>query len=120
MIPWSEDWWEATRDRRLVLQHCTACRRYQPYPRAICFGCGGDALEFRDAAGVGTVDSFTTVLRAEEPYTVARVRLAEGPILLTHLAAIAAPVCDQPVRIAWRPLPSGRHLPVFRSADDGL
>ena len=52
--------------------------------------------------------------------SINRVRLAEGPILLTHLEGIANPVCDQPVRIAWRPLPSGRHLPVFRSADDGF
>jgi hypothetical protein len=118
--PHAEAWWEATRDRRPVLQHCTACRRFQHFPRAICIGCGGDMLEFRDATGRGVVDSFTTVLRADEPYTVARVRLAEGPIRLTHLEGIANPVCDQPVRVAWRPLPSGRHLPVFRSADDGL
>ena len=67
MIPLTEIWWEATRDRRLVLQHCTTCGHFQHYPRAICIGCGGDALEFREAAGVGSVDSFTTVLRADEP-----------------------------------------------------
>lgn len=118
--PYAEAWWEATRERRLVYQQCTTCQHAQHYPRAICIGCGGGALEFRAATGSGIVDSFTTVLRADEPYTVARVRLAEGPILLTHLEGIPNPVCDQPVRIAWRPLPSGRHLPVFRSVDDGL
>ena len=59
-------------------------------------------------------------MRAEEPYALARVRLDEGPILLTHLEGIADPRCDQPVHVAWRARPDGRHLPVFRRADDGL
>jgi len=60
------------------------------------------------------------VYPTETPYTLARIKLAEGPILLTHLEGIDEPRCDQPVHLAWRALPGGRHLPVFRSADDGL
>ncbi|MET8152011.1 Zn-ribbon domain-containing OB-fold protein [Actinoplanes sp. NPDC049668] len=112
----AEAWWEATRDRRLLLQRCLDCRRFQHYPRPLCTGCGGDRLDFVAAAGTGTIDSFTTV----ERYTLARVRLTEGPILLTHLEGLDDPACDQPVRLAWRALPDGRHLPVFRSADNGL
>ncbi|MFF5081891.1 Zn-ribbon domain-containing OB-fold protein [Actinoplanes sp. NPDC000266] len=70
-----------------------------------------------EVAGTGIVDSFTVVHRADEPYILARVRLTEGPILLTHLDGVAEPRCDMPVQVAWRPLPDGRHLPVFRSAD---
>ncbi|WP_433382825.1 Zn-ribbon domain-containing OB-fold protein [Actinoplanes sp. CA-142083] len=113
-------WWEATRERRLLIQHCTRCRKYQHYPRVVCTGCGGDDLVFVEAAGDGVIDSFTVVERAEAPYTLARVRLTEGPIVLTHLDGIDDPRCDQTVHLAWRALPDGRHLPVFRSADDGL
>ncbi|MBO2447843.1 Zn-ribbon domain-containing OB-fold protein [Actinomadura barringtoniae] len=116
----TEPWWDATRERRLTVQQCSACGERQHYPRAICTGCGGTDLEFAEASGRGTVDSFTVVHRAahpgwETPYVVARVRLAEGPILLTDLVG-ADPdhwSCDMPVRVTWRPLADGRHLPLF-------
>ncbi|XVU21177.1 Zn-ribbon domain-containing OB-fold protein [Actinoplanes sp. CA-054009] len=111
------EWWEATRHRRLVLQRCDDCGAFQHYPRALCVMCGSSELSFMESQGVGVVDSFTVVHRADEPYILARVRLAEGPILLTHLDGVAEPRCDMPVLLAWRPLPDGRHLPVFRSAD---
>ncbi|MDL4813227.1 Zn-ribbon domain-containing OB-fold protein [Actinomadura opuntiae] len=110
-------WWDATRDRRLAVQRC-ACGHAQHYPRELCTRCGGTDLMFDDASGHGTVDSFTVVHRApssdvEAPYVVARVRLADGPIILTHLAGPGPWACDEPVRLGWRPLPDGRHLPVF-------
>ncbi|BAL90925.1 hypothetical protein AMIS_57050 [Actinoplanes missouriensis 431] len=86
----------------LVLQFCRSCRRYQHYPRPICVSCGGDDLWSVEAAGTGTVDSFTVVHRADVPYMLARVRLAEGPIVLTHLVDVDEPRCDQPVRLTWR------------------
>lgn len=115
-------WWEATRERRLTVQRCTGCGHRQHYPRALCTRCAGTALEQVAVSGHGTVDSVTVVHRAPRsdagprvPYAVARVRLAEGPILLTGLVG-ADPGswrCDEPVTVAWRSLPDGRHLPVF-------
>ncbi|WP_433360082.1 Zn-ribbon domain-containing OB-fold protein [Streptosporangium sp. CA-115845] len=119
----SEAFWDATRERRLVLQSCRACDHRQHYPRLLCTSCGNTELEFAPISGLGVVDSFTVVHRAptpgmEPPYVVARVRLAEGPILLTNLIGDADWVCDMPVRVDWRPLPDGRHLPVFRPMED--
>lgn len=115
-------WWDATRARRLVLQACAACGRLQHPPRAVCTACAGAALVWREASGEGTIDAFTVVARRirpelEPPYAVARVRLAEGPLLLSNIVEsdLAALACDQAVRLAWRPLGDGRHLPVFRS-----
>lgn len=123
MIPVDEvsaPWWEATRERRLTVQRCLECGHRQHYPRALCTGCGGLELEFAEVSGSGRVDSFTVVHRAPDPamdtpYVIARVRLAEGPILLTRLvgAKPGAWTCDDPVRLDWWPLPDGRHLPVF-------
>jgi hypothetical protein len=111
-------WWGATRRGVLLLQHCGDCGHVQHPPRPLCTGCGGDRLADRPAAGAGTVDSFTVVHRAADPavpvpYTLARVRLAEGPVLLTHLVGGGEPRCDAPARLAWRDLPDGRRLPVF-------
>lgn len=114
-------WWEATRRRELVLQRCDRCGHWQHYPRALCTACGGTALHFEPASGRGHVDTWTEVMRSpdparEAPYVVARVRLAEGPVLLTNLvgAATDEDLIDCPVTVDWAPLPDGRNLPVFR------
>jgi uncharacterized OB-fold protein len=92
----------------MMLQHCVTCRTSQFYPRPICATCGSAELVDVEPVGTGTVDSFTVVHRAGEPYVLARVRLTEGPIVLTHLIDIGAPRCDQPVRLV-----PGSEPPVF-------
>jgi len=116
----SAEWWEATREHRLVVQTCRACGHAQHPPRAVCTACSSlEALEFVAASGLGTVDSWTVVHRAPRPdvptpYTIARVRLVEGPILLTVIDSPDEPALDDPVEVAWSDLPDGRALPVFR------
>lgn len=113
-------WWAATRDRRLVAQHCSACGHWQHYPRPVCLRCGGPQPGFETVSGRGVVDTWTTVHRSpdgrEVPYAVARVRLDEGPVLLSVLVDAAGrdDLIDAPVGVDWFPLPDGRHLPVFR------
>ena len=73
-------------------------------------------------SGNGVVDSFTVVHRGlpgyAAPYVVARVRLDEGPLLLTNLVGneVDGWVCDAPVRVVWHALSDGRHLPLFAPA----
>jgi uncharacterized OB-fold protein len=114
--------WEATRERRLVLQWCTACEAPVFYPRAVCPACLGSALEWRPASGHGVVYAVTVehrpqnpTLAAQAPYAVALVELEEGVRLLTNLVG-AAPetfAVDDAVAVTWEPLPDGRHLPLF-------
>ena len=113
-------WWEATREHQMLLQHCGRCDAVQHYPRALCTLCGAtDQLDWVVASGAGVVDSFTVAHRAlpgfEAPYVVARVRLAEGPIVLTNLVGRAPDAwrCDEAVQLSWRDLSDGRALPVF-------
>lgn len=109
-------WWDATRAHRLTVQTCGCGHRQHP-PRAVCTACGRtDALALVDASGAATVDTYTVVHRAPRPdvatpYVVARVRLAEGPILLTRLPE--EPAIGDHVSVAWVDLPDGRALPVF-------
>lgn len=118
-------YWEATREHRLTVQSCAACGHRQHPPRAVCTSCSSmEHLAGVDAIGTGKVDACTTVHRpprpgVEAPYTIARVRLSEGPILLTRLVgrppeewSVGDPVC-----VDWVDLPDGRALPVFRSDD---
>ena len=116
-------WWDATRERRLLVQRCESCGHLQHYPRALCTACGATDLGWDVASGRGTVDTFTVVHRPlpgfEPPYVVARVRLAEGVVLLTNVVDVEPDGvrCDQAVRVSWRPLEDGRHLPVFTLVD---
>ncbi len=118
-------WWDATREKRLVVQRCDSCARSQHYPRALCVACAGSQLSFVEATGRGTVYSFTVVHRAPSaefapPYVVALVRLDEGPLLLTRIVGPDASVaCDMAVELRWEPLGDGRHLPVFAVAGKG-
>lgn len=113
-------WWDATREHRLTVQTCTACGHAQHPPRALCTACGRtDALVLVDASGAATVDTYTVVHRApradvETPYVVARVRLAEGPIVLSRLLGDRDWSIGDPVTVGWVDLPDGRALPVFR------
>lgn len=120
----TQPWWDATRERRLVLQAC-GCGHVQHPPGPVCRACGSLETGWAEAAGRGTVDTYTVVHRApspdfEPPYVLARVRLSEGPVLLTNLVdcPVGAVACGHPVRLAWRPLTDGRALPVFTLEDD--
>lgn len=119
------DWWEATREHRLTVQRCSACDGAQHPPRAVCIQCGAtDHLGQAPSSGVGAIDSWTVVHRAprsgiETPYVVARVRLAEGPIVLTRIETDGIEGDGQiaigdSVEVAWWDLPDGRALPIFR------
>ncbi|WP_122816877.1 Zn-ribbon domain-containing OB-fold protein [Nocardioides pantholopis] len=119
----STPYWDATREHRLTVQSCGACGHVQHPPRAVCTACSSmEHLSQVDAAGTGAVDTFTTVHRAprpelDAPYTVARVRLAEGPVVLTRLEPAVpdqrAWTIGDPVAVAWADLPDGRALPYF-------
>ena len=122
----SDAWWEATRERRLLVQRCERCGHHQHYPRMLCVACGRTDLSFVEASGKGTVYSFTVVDRPPSadfvpPYVIALVRLAEGPVLLTRIVDCepALVACDLPVEVRWQRLEDGRHLPVFTLAAMG-
>lgn len=113
-------WWEGTRRHQLLLQSCRCGHRQHP-PRAVCTACGDiDHLDWMTAEGRGTVDACTVVHRPPSrefvaPYVVARVRLVEGPVVLSNVVTrdVDAVGIGDVVLVDWRPLPDGRALPVF-------
>lgn len=124
--PAAAPFWDATRSCTLVIQWCRSCERAIHFPREACPTCLGTDLEFRPAAGTGTVYALSEMpapgnpgMKDRAPYSVALVDLPEGVRMLTSIvrpdgatgpgdAAIGAAV-----RVAWEPLADGRHLPVF-------
>ncbi|MDQ6774488.1 MAG: Zn-ribbon domain-containing OB-fold protein [Candidatus Dormibacteraeota bacterium] len=86
--------WKAAAAGRLEIQRCLDCGLWVFYPRSVCPGCGGAALEWAATSGRATVYSYTVVHRApaefrdEVPYVVALVDLEEGPRLMTRLLGV--------------------------------
>ena len=116
--------WDATRERRLLLQWCTACGRPVWYPREVCPGCLGSTLEWRESRGHGVVYACTVEHNAqtpalEAPYVVALVDLDEGVRLLSNVVGCPPDqvgVGDR-VQLTWEPLSDGRRLPLFEPVD---
>jgi uncharacterized protein len=123
--PESDDtgpYWEATRDQRLVLQWCTHCEKAIFYPRAVCPGCLGDDLEWREASGRGRVHAASVqhkpanpFMADRVPYVVALVELDEGVRMMSNVVGCEPDdvTVDMAVRVTWEALTDGRHLPLF-------
>lgn len=125
--PGAEPFWDATRERRLVLPWCAVCGRPHWYPREVCPHCLGDDLEWRPADGSGVVYAVSVQHRpgpgrdpAAGPYAVALVDLPEGVRMMGNVVGGDPEQVHvgMPVELAWQPLSDDRHLPQFRAATD--
>jgi hypothetical protein len=85
----------------LVGEVCPHCQSKIFPPRDVCPYCGGEAKQEYAFSGKGEVYSYTILRDApagyEEttPYTVALVKLQEGPVITAQLTDLG----DQPVQI---------------------
>lgn len=83
--PWSQPFWEGTRQHRLLIQECKACGFNIFYPRRVCPECWSTELGWTQASGRGRVFSYTVTLAGVEakfaddlPYVLAMIDLDEG------------------------------------------
>jgi uncharacterized protein len=85
----------------LVGEVCPHCAAKIFPPRDVCPNCGGEAKTAFAFSGKGEVFSYTTVYEAPAgfddtaPYTVALVKLEEGPLVTAQLTDLGS----QPVEI---------------------
>lgn len=88
-------YWRTTRQRyQLVGEVCPNCNGKIFPPRDVCPTCEKEAKTPFVFSGVGEVYSYSTVYQAAAgyekatPYTVAMIRLAEGPLVSAQLTDI--------------------------------
>ena len=85
----SKPFWDACNERRLIVQHCTACNRMQYPPEETCPHCGSpNNLEWREVSGRGKIhgycvmyDSRVRLLQADQPFNIAVIELEEDPAI---------------------------------------
>lgn len=117
-FPETMAYWEAAARGKLLLKYCTACGEFHFYPRALCPFCFSDKTEWREATGTGTIYSFSVTRRAETPYAIAYVTLAEGPTMMTNVVDgdLDRIRIGQTVRLVFKPGENGQAIPCFTSA----
>jgi uncharacterized protein len=116
-------YWNAARDRKLLIQRCRACGELHFMPRYLCPACWSDQLEWVESRGVGRVHSYTIIRRAPlasfaelTPYVVALIELDEGPRMVANVLgqdALEVKIGD-PVRVLFEDRGDGALLPQFQ------
>lgn len=105
--------WRLKKQRyALVGEVCGHCEAKVFPPRDICPECGEEAKTLYQFSGKGEVYSYTTVYEApagfEEaaPYTIAMVKLAEGPLVTAQLTDLESRTVEvgMPVEMVTRKL----------------
>lgn len=92
----SRHWRLRTQRYSLVGEVCPNCGVKLFPPRDVCLECEAPAKELFTFTGLGEVYSYTTIYDAPAgferyvPYTVALVKLAEGPLVTAQLTDVAA------------------------------
>jgi uncharacterized OB-fold protein len=122
--PWrtfSKAYWDATREKKLVLQFDASTGRYQFYPRPVGIASGRRSLEWREASGKGKIFSYTIArrtrepFRGHEPFLIVLVTLDEGVNVMANMVDCALDEIKIGLRVKahWAPLPNGTHLLMF-------
>ncbi len=114
-LPETRLFWEAADQGRLMYKHCRACNEPHFYPRDLCPFCWSDQTDWKEASGLGTLYSFSTMGKGEAAYTIAFVTLAEGPTMMTNLVDCdpAKSAIGQAVRVVFKPSNGGHAVPMF-------
>lgn len=120
----TQEFWKATREQRLVLQYCTVAGKFQHYPRPVSVYTGRHTLEWREVSGSGTIYAHTLTFRGppafrgREPYWIANVELDEGVRFMSNIVGCSPEEVKigGRVQLRWDPLEDGLHYPVFALA----
>ena len=123
-VPWDRGFWANSAQGIMSAQRCLDCGRLQYYPKPVCSRCLSRNMVFEPLSGKGTVYSFTTVRRPENPdfvdeapYTFLDVQLEEGIRLVSRLAderdAEGLAIGDA-LEVVMKPVGDGsKYLPFF-------
>lgn len=121
----TQPFWEAVKERRLVLQRCATCNYYNHPPRTVCDACLSQELRFEPVSGRGRIHTFTVMhqrdvpgFESEAPFINIVVELEEQPMLLMvsnlPMADRDRVRIDAPVIVEFEDRGNGGIVPQFR------
>lgn len=119
----TQPFWDAARDRRLLIKRCNACGRPYFYPRDFCPKCWSDDTAWEEASGRATLYTWSVVYKNDlppfdqrTPYVAAVVDLVEGPRMLTNVegCSFESLAMGMELVVDWRVESDEITVPVFR------
>ncbi|MBR9986660.1 MAG: Zn-ribbon domain-containing OB-fold protein [Desulfosarcina sp.] len=120
---WARPFWDGTREKKLLIQLCSDCKKHIFYPRMVCPYCFSDNIEWAEASGKATIYSFTVVesnapspFVPDMPFVIAVVILEEGVRMLTNIVECDphALECEQAVEVTFVKKNDEFTLPQFK------
>ncbi len=121
--PWTEPFWKAAREGKLLIQRCEECHRPIFYPRLNCPNCLSNQLTWIESTGRGRIYTFSVVQNNapsafldDMPFVIAIVRLDEGVQMMTNIVGCdpGQVRCDMPVTVVFEKLNDEITLPKFK------
>jgi len=86
--PWTEPFWEAAREHRLIVPRCTACGAHRMPPSPFCPVCRSQDVEWDDHDGRGTIYTFTVIRHGVIPGLQDALPLVAAVVALDGLREI--------------------------------
>jgi len=89
---WSQPFWDAAKQHRLVLRKCSQCGNIDHPPYLYCTACQADEHEWIEASGKGTLYAYAVnhfgvpfPFWDDMPYVLAMIDLPEGPRMISNI-----------------------------------
>ncbi|MEX2459327.1 MAG: OB-fold domain-containing protein [Actinomycetota bacterium] len=131
--PDTQPYWDAVKERRLVVQHCGGCGHWIWQPRPVCPRCHAADPEWTEVSGAGTVASWTVVhppvlavWQGVVPFTILLVELDVAPGVRMvgqlvdedgeRLQTAVGVEFGARLALVWRTDEAGQVLPAWRLA----
>ena len=119
--PETAHFWEGPKSKELLLHSCSSCYHTYFPPRPFCPACGSKDVKIQIASGKATLDSYVINHRNhpafEGPYSIAIVKLEEGPQMMTNIVDCPqtpeALQLDMPLTVKYEELSEEITLPLF-------
>ena len=121
--PWSEEFWKAAKQHKLLIQECEECKAKIFYPRKFCPECWSPNLGWFEAGGKAKVAKYTVMMDQVEPvfwedipYVLAVVDLEEGIRMMTRIVECKPEevTFDMDVEVVFEDITEEFSLPYFR------
>lgn len=127
--PWTKEFWKATKQGKLLVQHCNDCNSNIFFPKKVCPECWSENLTWIESTGKAKVYTFTEMLDMVEPkfmgdlpYVIAMVDIAEGIRMTTRIVNCKPEnvAINMNVEVVFQDVSSDCALPMFQPTDASL
>jgi enoyl-CoA hydratase/carnithine racemase/uncharacterized OB-fold protein len=127
--PWTKEFWKATKQGKLLVQHCIDCNSNIFFPKKVCPECWSKNLTWIESTGKAKIYTFTVMLDQVEPkfmgdlpYVIAMVDLDEGIRMTTRIVNCKPEnvAIGMSVEVVFQEVSPECSLPMFQPADASL